>query len=106
LILESAFPSAADVARQVLGSPIAALVRGRFESDLKIGRVRCPLLFFHGDRDGIIDFRLGRRLFEMAPEPKAFETIRGAGHNDTTLVGGPPYFARIGRFLEQVAPEP
>jgi pimeloyl-ACP methyl ester carboxylesterase len=105
LILESTFPSAADVARQLLGSPVAALVRGRFQSDLKIGRVRCPLLFLHGDRDEIIDFRLGRRLFEMAPGPKAFETIRGAGHNDTTLVGGPPYFARIGRFLEQVAPE-
>ena len=106
LILESTFTSAADVARHALGSPAAVLVRGRFESEHKIGRVRCPLLFFHGDRDEIIDFTLGRRLFEMAPEPKAFETIRGAGHNDTTLVGGSSYFARIGRFLDQVAPEP
>jgi fermentation-respiration switch protein FrsA (DUF1100 family) len=106
LILESTFTSAADVARHAIGSPVAALVRGRFESERKIGRVRCPLLFFHGDRDGIIDFTLGRRLFERAPEPKVFETIHGAGHNDTTLVGGATYFARIGRFLEQVTPEP
>ena len=41
---------------------------------------------------------------EIAPEPKAFETLRGAGHNDTTLVGGRPYFERIGAFLDQVAP--
>ena len=52
----------------------------------------------------IIDYALGRRLFELAPEPKQFETIPGAGHNDTVVVGGRPYFARIGRFLDEVAP--
>ena len=43
-------------------------------------------------------------LFELAPEPKAFETIAGAGHNDTVEVGRSPYFARIARFLDAVAP--
>jgi len=63
------------------------------------------MLFFHGDRDDIIDPALGRRLFELAPGPKEFETIRGAGHNDTTLVGGALYSERIRRFLDEVAPE-
>jgi fermentation-respiration switch protein FrsA (DUF1100 family) len=105
LILESTFTSASDVARHALGSPIAALLRGRFESDRKIQNIRCPLLFFHGDRDRIIPLDLGRRLFEMAPEPKAFETLRGAGHNDTPLVGGRAYFKRIEQFLDDVVPE-
>ena len=104
LILESAFPSAADVARTVLGPLGALLARGRFESDRKIARVRCPLLFFHGDRDQVIDIDLGRRLFDDAPTPKAFEVVSGAGHNDTTQVGGRAYFARIRRFLDEVAP--
>ena len=104
LVLESAFTSASDVARGVFG-PIGALAaRGRFDSAQKIAQVRSPILFFHGDRDDIIDLELGRRLFELAPEPKAFEVIEGAGHNDTTAVGGRPYFARIGRFLDEVAP--
>ncbi len=47
---------------------------------------------------------LGRRLFEAAPEPKDFEVIRGAGHNDTVEVGGRPYFERMRRFLDAVAP--
>jgi fermentation-respiration switch protein FrsA (DUF1100 family) len=105
LILESSFTSAADVARRAFGGPFASLARGRFVSERKIPDVRCPLLFFHGDRDEVVDFNLGRRLFEMAPEPKSFETIRGAGHNDTTLVGGRGYFERIGRFIDEVAPE-
>jgi len=40
----------------------------------------------------------------LAPEPKQFETISGAGHNDTVQVGGRPYFARISQFLDEVAP--
>ncbi len=84
---------------------MAGLAAGKFESIRKISRVRAPLLFFHGDRDQIIDFELGRQLFEAAPEPKAFEVIRGAGHNDTVQVGGRDYFARIQRFLDEVAPE-
>jgi fermentation-respiration switch protein FrsA (DUF1100 family) len=104
VILESPFTSISDVVSGLFGAAASALVRGRFDSASKIGELRAPLLFFHGDRDEIIDYRLGRRLFEQAPEPKAFETIQGAGHNDTTLVGGAAYFRRIGRFLDEVAP--
>ncbi len=104
LILESAMSSAADVARSALGWPAAWLVGTRFDSAGKIGAVRCPLLFFHGDRDTIVPYELGLRLFERAPEPKAFETLRGSGHNDTVQVGGRPYLARLAAFLDQVAP--
>ena len=103
LILESTFTSVADMARSIL-PPAAPFVRGRFDSEKKIARLRAPLLFFHGDRDEIVPHELGQRLFEVAPEPKAFETIVGAGHNDTTQVGGRPYFERIRRFLDRFAP--
>lgn len=104
LVLESTFPSVGAVARQVLGPAGALLAGRRFESERKIGRVRCPLLFLHGDRDEVIAFSLGRRLFDVAPAPKRFETIAGAGHNDTVEVGGPRYFDRLRRFLDEVAP--
>ncbi len=104
IILESTFTSVADVARGMIGAPLAYLLRGNFDCASKIGQISAPLLFFHGDRDEIIDPALGRRLFELAPEPKQFETIRGAGHNDTVEVGGRAYFARIGEFLDRVAP--
>jgi len=103
LILESTFTSVADMARSVL-PPAAPFVGGRFDSASKIGGLRAPLLFFHGDRDEIVPYRLGRELFGAAPEPKAFETLAGAGHNDTVQVGGRPYFERIRRFLDTVTP--
>jgi len=104
-IFESTFPSIADVVSNgPAGAWLGALAGRRFDSASKIGRIRVPLLFFHGDRDDVIDHELGRRLFDIAPQPKAFETVPGAGHNDLTQVGGRRYFERIREFLEEVAP--
>jgi len=105
VILESTFSSIADVISNGPGGRwLGRLAGRRFDSASKIGRVRAPMLFFHGDRDDVIRYELGLRLFGAAPQPKAFETIRGAGHNDLTQVGGRRYFDRIREFLEEVAP--
>lgn len=104
VILESTFSSLADLGRRLFGPPGAWFAQGRFDSMARIRRVRAPLLFFHGDADDIVDPSLGRRLFEGATSPKAFESLRGAGHNDTVGVGGTPYLTRIHRFLDEVAP--
>ena len=104
VILESTFTSVSDLGRTLLGPLGAALGRGRFNSARKIPALRAPLLFFHGDRDRTVPIELGRRLFELAPDPKEFEVIEGAAHNDTTHVGGSAYFAQIGRFLNRAVP--
>jgi pimeloyl-ACP methyl ester carboxylesterase len=104
LILESTFTSLRDMARSVAGPLGGLLVRDGFDSLARIAQVRVPLLFFHGDRDRIVPFDLGRRLYAAAPGPKVFEVIRGAGHNDTLEVGGASYLERIARFLYEVAP--
>ena len=104
-ILESTFSSLSDAAAAHMGRPAGYLVRGRFDSRAAMAEVRAPLLFFHGDRDSIVPYVLGQQLFEAAPEPKSFETLQGAGHNDTVEVGGRPYLRRIGMFLDEVAPQ-
>jgi pimeloyl-ACP methyl ester carboxylesterase len=106
VILESTWSSLADAASSVFGPLAVPFARGFFDSSRKIARARSPLLFFHGDRDEIVPYDLGRRLFESAPEPKTFETLHGAGHNDTVEVGGRPYIERLHAFLEEVAPRP
>lgn len=39
-----------------------------------------PLLFIHGDADGIVSYESGRDAYEDAPGPKAFLTLEGADH--------------------------
>jgi len=103
LILESTFTSVGDMAREMLGFGLGPLLRGRFDAAAAIGEVRAPILVLHGDRDEIVPFALGRRLYERAPEPKAFHTLRGAGHNDTSAVGGAAYFGRLRAFAVEAA---
>jgi fermentation-respiration switch protein FrsA (DUF1100 family) len=100
LVLESAFTSIADMARVVLPFlPLRPLLRTRYDNLAKIGGLKVPLLVLHGDRDEVVPFAQGRRLFEAAPEPKRFFAIPGAGHNDTYLRGGEAYWEVLGEFL-------
>ncbi|MBI4389612.1 MAG: alpha/beta hydrolase [Nitrospinae bacterium] len=100
LILESAFTSAGDMAKKMFPLlPIARLMRSRFDSLSKISRVRIPALFLHGDRDDLVPYELGRKLYDAANEPKEFYDIRGAGHNDTYVAGGEAYFETLDRFI-------
>ncbi len=104
LVLEAPFTSVRDLARTTIFAPLAPFVRTRYESLARIPRLRMPLLVVQGDRDEIVPPVQGRRLFDAAPEPKRYFAIRGAGHNDTYLVGGEAYWRTIADFLETVGP--
>ncbi len=101
VILESTFSSLSDAAGLVMGSAGRWVAKGRFDSVQRIRNQRSPLLFFHGDHDEIVSYQLGRRLYDAAPNPKRFETLQGARHNDTVEVGGRAYIARIQRFIDE-----
>lgn len=99
LILEAPFTSVPAMARQTIFFPLAPFVRTRYDNLEKVGRLRMPLLVLQGDRDEVVPFAQGRRLYEAAPGPKHFFAIPGAGHNDTYLVGGEAYWRAIADFL-------
>ena len=103
LILETPFTSIEDMARVILPFlPVGSLLRTKYNSLTKMQQIRVPLLVLHGDRDDVVPYEQGRRLFEAANQPKTFYTIRGARHNDTYIVGDLPYFDVWTRFLRGV----
>jgi len=104
VIVESTFTSLRDMVSGYIGPFAGLMSRGRFDSVTKVGSLRAPLLAFHGDVDQVVPYALGARLYEAVPTPKAFETLKGAGHNDTLQSGGAPYLARIHAFIDRVAP--
>lgn len=102
LILETPFTSVREMSSRLLPGPLALVVPSMFDNLAKVKELHCPKLFIHGDRDEIVPYEQGRKLYEAAPPPKGFFTIRGAGHNDTYLVGGERYFRRIETFLDSL----
>ncbi|TVR51185.1 MAG: alpha/beta hydrolase [Spirochaetaceae bacterium] len=101
LILESPFTSAPAMARVMFGGlPLGFLISSRFDTLERIGRVNTPVLIAHGDRDEIVPYAMGRRIYDAANDPKSFYRITGAGHNDTYVIGGTPYFRELRAFWE------
>ena len=50
--------------------PIKVLLKDRYDSIDKIGKIKTPILIMHGEKDDIIPFFMGKKLFEKANEPK------------------------------------
>jgi fermentation-respiration switch protein FrsA (DUF1100 family) len=83
VVLESPFTSAADVGASCYWfAPVRLLMKDQFRSDLRIGKATAPVLVLHGDRDEVVPFALGERLYGMINAPKRFVRFAGAGHND------------------------
>ena len=83
--------------------PVWRLVRTRYDTLGKMPAVDAPTVVLHGDRDDIVPLDAGRKVFEAAREPTEFYVIRGAGHNDTYIVGGEAYLDALRRFMQELA---
>jgi fermentation-respiration switch protein FrsA (DUF1100 family) len=110
LVLESAFTSVARMGWH--HQPLTYALFGwwaltsRYDNLGKIGRLRCPLLMFQGNKDRIVPLKMARQLFARAPQPKLLYLIPGAGHNDTYDVGGGPYWEQWRIFIAQLFSPP
>ncbi len=101
VVVVSTFTSLREVARAHYGG-LAFLTGSRFDSVSRVGRLEVPVFVAHGDRDAVVPYALGERLFESAREPKRFLRVRGAGHND--VFENPALLDEIARFVgEHVA---
>ena len=102
--MESPLSSARAMARRMIPVlPVWLFIRSSFDNEGRIRDLSVPLLILHGDHDEIVPFEQGQAVFEAAPEPKEFYTIRGAGHNDTYVVGGRGYFEKFFDFARSCA---
>lgn len=98
LILEASYSSIADVAASAFPIfPVRWLMKDPFRSDLRIGRIKVPLLAMHGARDATIPIAFGERLFALANEPKQFVRFADGNHNDLDYFGAS---AVARRFIE------
>ena len=77
----STFTSMRDVARAHFG-PLALFAGEGFKSVERVRALAVPIFIAHGDRDEIVPYELGKRLFAEANPPKQFLPVRGAHHND------------------------
>jgi uncharacterized protein len=102
VVLEAAFTSIPDMARHHYSFlPVWPLLRTDFDSESRIAEIDAPLLMLHGRHDEIVPIAMGRKVFVAAREPKEFNEVAGAGHNDVYLAED--YMSTLGDFLDGLA---
>ena len=71
VILESPFTSMIEAGSSKYPIfPIKLLLKDKYESNKKIKNIKSPILIMHGEQDRIVPFRMGKKLYELANDPK------------------------------------
>ena len=99
LVLQSPFLSAFRVLTRIPVFPFDP-----FPNYRRISHVHCPLLIMHGTKDSVINIRHGKKLFELANEPKQFVAVEGADHNDFSPSVTRAYNQALVNFTSRLEP--
>jgi len=91
LILQSPFVSAFRVLTRVPLLPF-----DKFPNYKNIAHVHCPVLIMHSRGDTVIGPWHGRKLFELARQPKQIFWAKSADHNEMEMATG--YFEALQTF--------
>lgn len=102
VILESTFTSILEIGlRQYKWLLPRATCRNPYRSDLRIHRVKAPVLMAHSPDDLVVPLDMGETLFRRAPNPWGFVELAGP-HNEAGWQTSPAYAAALRRFLDEV----
>ena len=71
IILESPFTSMIDAGKDKYPYlPVKLLLKDKYESNKKIKNINSPILIMHGKVDNIVPFHMGKKMYELANQPK------------------------------------
>ena len=71
LILETPFTSMVEAAKNFYPYiPVGLLLKDKYENQKKIKSINIPVLVMHGEADKIVPFWMGKKIFDLANNPK------------------------------------
>ncbi len=81
VILETPFTSMVAAAKNFYPYlPVSLLLKDRYENDKKIKNINIPLLVMHGEKDEIVPFKMGKKIYDLANEPKYYYFTKHDNH--------------------------
>tara|TARA_B100000686_G_scaffold353622_1_gene459976 strand:- start:3448 stop:4248 length:801 start_codon:yes stop_codon:yes gene_type:complete len=73
IILEAPFSSMIEAGKDKYPIlPVKWLLKDKYESSNKIKNIKTPILIMHGKVDNIVPFKMGKKMYELANQPKYF----------------------------------
>ena len=81
IILESPFTSMVNMGKKYYPFfPVSFLLKDKFESFKKINKISIPVLIMHGKVDKIVPYAMGKKMYELANDPKFFYSQEYGDH--------------------------
>jgi len=81
IILESPFTSMTNAAKNIYPwLPVKYLLKDKYDSEKKIKNIKIPILIMHGKKDNIVPFKMGKKLYDLANNPKFFYFTESDDH--------------------------
>lgn len=104
LILLTPFSSGKDMASAIGMGWLGWLVGSTFDNESKVKKLKTPLLVIHGDKDEVVPYKFGQKLYRASPaSDKQFIAVKGGGHNNLSLVVGSVLWQWVGKFVLEKA---
>ena len=50
--------------------PVGLILKDKYKNDEKIKNIKIPVLIMHGEADQIVPFWMGKKIFNLANDPK------------------------------------
>ena len=81
IILESPFTSMINMGKKYYPFfPVTYLLKDKFESYKKINNISVPVFIIHGKVDKIVPYAMGKKIYELAEQPKFFYSQEYGDH--------------------------
>jgi hypothetical protein len=99
IILVTPLTSGADVLR-AHGYRLSPLLVGDVIDNMKkVPDISSPVLIIHGDKDEVVPWAMGEKIFSALKNPKKIVTITGGQHSDLEFVNPALYYGSIEQFI-------
>jgi len=102
VVLEAPYSAAVDIARRAWPwLPVGLLMKDQYRSRDHIAAIRAPLLILHGEKDRVIPQGFGKRLYDLAQDPKTFVSLGPVGHD---ALFSPATWEQEAAFIDRTLP--
>ncbi len=104
VVLENTFPSLKDLGNAIYRPlPLGWTAPFAMRTTAWLNEAGVPVLVMHGERDAVISYALGRKLFDGLRVPKEMLTSH-AGHCEIPLFEADRYYDTVTRFVKAGGP--
>jgi len=105
IILVTPLTSGREILKAHNYGPISLLVGDVIDNMKKVPDISSPVLIIHGDKDEVVPWAMGEKIFSALKNSKQIVTISGGRHSDLEFVNPALYYGSIEKFISTHANE-